>query len=121
MILHTATAVAKWVKRMLDKGGADDLGASFLDNRKVHGYRITKMTIDDNAMADVTYYVDPKRNLPVRVEKTTSGGRLPAAMTSHIDYLGFDEDLDPKLFDLTPPAGYKVEAIDPSQLPAGKK
>lgn len=117
-----ATAVAKWVKRMLDKEGAEDLGESFLDGRKVHGYRFTKMKIDDNATADVTYYVDPKRNLPVRVEMAMAGGPLPAGLTSRIDYLGFDEELDPKLFDLTPPAGYKVEAIDPSKLPgAGPK
>ncbi|MFO0847022.1 MAG: hypothetical protein U0871_00475 [Gemmataceae bacterium] len=116
-----ATAITKWVKRMLAKDGAEDLGESFLDGRKVHGYRFTKMKIDDTATADVTYYVDPKRNLPVRVDMAMTGGPLPAGMTSRIDYLGFDEELDPKLFDLTPPAGYKVEVIDPSKLPGGAK
>lgn len=105
-------AVAEAVGKLLAKDGADDLGERFLDGRKTRAYRVKGLDFGVGK-ADVTYWVDGKRDLPVRFEIAVGG---PVAMTQTIDYLGFDEELDPKLFDMTIPEGYKVEAIDPTKL-----
>jgi outer membrane lipoprotein-sorting protein len=107
--------VADAVKKLLEKDGAEDLGEKYLDGRKVHAYRVKGLKFGGQTV-DVTYTVDAKRELPVKVEMTFAGG--PLAMTQTLDYLGFDEELDPKLFDLSVPEGYRREEL---KLPAPAK
>jgi outer membrane lipoprotein-sorting protein len=93
------------VKKVLDrKEGVEDLGEKFLGGRKTHVYRVKELSLG-GMKADVTYWIDAKRDLPVRLEMKTAG---PVTMTQSIDYLGFNEELDPKLFEMTVPKGYKV-------------
>ena len=103
------------VKKLLAKEGAEDLGERFLDGRQVHGYRLKGLPLGEQK-ADVTYFVDGKRGLPARLEMSVVG--LPMALTTTTDYLGFDEELDPKLFTLDIPDGYKREEL---KLPAAPK
>jgi outer membrane lipoprotein-sorting protein len=91
------------------KGLADE----FLDGRKTKVYEITGMDIPDvKGNADLKIWIDPKTDLPVqsRVVSRIDGKTVTATAA----YLGFDEDLDPKLFDTKVPDGYKP-------LPAGAK
>lgn len=106
-------AMTAALKTILDRGdGVEDLGDKALNGRKAHGYRVKGLKAGD-ATVDVTYWVDPKRDLPVRFETITRGGAEPRTQT--IDYLEFDEELDPKLFDQTIPPGYKVEEVMPAE------
>lgn len=56
--------------------------------------------------ADVTVWIDPKTELPVksRTEMTVNGVKAVAVMEA----LGWNEDLDDKLFEMKVPDGYKV-------------
>lgn len=103
-------SVGDSVKKLLARNGAEELGETFLDGRKVRGYRAKGLDLS-GGKADVTYWIDGTKDLPVRLEIVVTGG--PAPMTQVFDYLGFDEELDPKLFDQTIPPGYKVEEVKP--------
>ena len=93
------------------KGLADE----YLDGRKTKVYEIKGVDIPDvKGKADLKIWIDPKTDLPVqsRVVSTIEGKTVTATAA----YLGFDEDLDPKLFDPKIPDGYK-----PLELPKKDK
>lgn len=108
------------VKKLTDrKEGAEDLGEQYLDGRKVNTYRIRGLEFG-MLKGDATYWIDAKRNLPARFKMAGTFG--PWAETLTIDYLGFDEELDPKLFDIPPLDGYKVEELKLQEMkPADAK
>jgi hypothetical protein len=59
--------------------------------------------------AQTTAWVDPQTRIPLRIETVTrEGGATTTEITSII---AFDRPLDARLFDLTPPEGYKVESF----------
>ncbi len=88
------------------KAAADE----YLDGRKTKAYEVTDVGFDEGGAdfkgkADMKLWVDPKTDLPVRSRLIL---RLAdKTVTSVYTYLGFDEDLDPKLFDTKIPDGYK--------------
>jgi hypothetical protein len=71
--------------------------------------------------AQTTAWVDPQTKVPLRIETVM---REDGATTTEItSIIAFDRPLDPKLFDLTPPEGYKVETFGVAALqpePAAK-
>lgn len=78
-----------------------------VDGRKlkvfaVKGHKLAKLGTE----ADVTVWIDPKTALParMRVEMTVNGVKAVAVT----DMLGWNEELDEKLFELKVPEGYKV-------------
>ena len=89
---------------------ADDkvqgLPDEYLDGRKTKVYEMEGVEVKElNATADLKIWIDPRTGLPVRSRMTTKVGEKTYTATA--TYLGFDEELDPKLFDTAVPAGYK--------------
>ncbi|QEH31858.1 hypothetical protein OJF2_03250 [Aquisphaera giovannonii] len=63
---------------------------------------------------EATVWVDPATKLPVRVEtESDEGGKRTTGIMS--DFV-FDRPLDPSLFAMTPPEGYKVETHGVAEL-----
>lgn len=90
---------------------ADDkvkgLPDEYLDGRKTKVYEIKGVEVKElNGTADLKIWIDPKTDLPVRSRVITKVGEKTYTATA--TYLGFDEELDPKLFDTTVPADYKL-------------
>ena len=78
-----------------------------LDGRKLKVFAVKGHKLaGSNGEADVTVWIDPKSELPAksRVEMTVNGVKAVAVM----EILGWNEDLDEKLFELKVPEGYKV-------------
>jgi outer membrane lipoprotein-sorting protein len=81
----------------------ENLGEKEVEGKKAVGFRI------DSPAATVTLWGDPKTGLPVRIESVWSGLPRTECAMSHFE---FNVALKESLFDLTPPAGYKVQSID---------
>jgi len=79
------------------------LGEKEIDGRHVVGFRY------DTPAAMVTLWGDPKTGQPVRIESVWSG--IPQTEATMTDFQ-INVELKPSLFDMTPPAGYKVQSID---------
>ena len=110
-------ASGDWFDRMrelLTVGGAarDDsferLGEKEIDGKRVIGFR------RDTPAATVTMWGDPATGQPVRIENTFSGlPRTEVAMTQ----FELNVELEPSLFDQTPPTDYKVQSFDVDTSP----
>jgi hypothetical protein len=77
-----------------------------LDGRKTKVYEIKNVVLPGTrARADLKMWIDPKTDLPVqsRVSAVTEG----RTVTTTAKYLGFNEELDPKLFETKVPEGYR--------------
>lgn len=119
-----AKAMAANVGKIVDSAGGKDkvmpaaeatIGGEARPGLKVAGAVLP----GDDEKVDVTIWLDRKRNVPLRIEYKSTG---PIKGTNVSDYV-YDENLDPKLFDMTPPVGYKVETLDPTDgkpVPAAK-
>ncbi len=85
-------------------GQADrDLGTRQIDRCKARGFGISIGKIaPDFQPGTLWVWVDPQTNLPVLVEM----GILGAPGIIRLEEFRWNVDLDPKLFDVTPPAGY---------------
>jgi outer membrane lipoprotein-sorting protein len=71
---------------------------------------------------EITVWVNPQTKLPLRIEMTSREGNVTASQV--FTDIVFDRPLDPALFDLNPPAGYRVETFGVAQLrpaPAAKE
>lgn len=83
----------------------------YLDGRKTKAYELTDLKFDEggeefkDAKADMKLWVNPKTAYPVQARTILRAGEKK--VTSVYTYLGFNEDLDPKLFDTAIPDGYK--------------
>lgn len=104
--------VTQSVKKSFDqfKLPGDDkvrgLEDEYLDGRKTKVYEIKDVAVPDmKAKADLKMWIDPKTNLPVQSRVISSFG--DKTITAVATYLGFNEDLDPKLFDTVVPKGFK--------------
>lgn len=85
-----------------------------LDGRRVNRYRAPQGVFE--AGVEFLVFVDPQTQLPVRVEcvvRDSEGRRLLQVVCKDFSY----EPLDPTLFDLVPPAGYRVERPPPPPPP----
>jgi hypothetical protein len=84
------------------------LGTKEIDGQKAHGFQIDVKKINpDGALPGVAeIWIDPKSNLPVRVgyDWKSPAGSDPRVIMKNIEY---NVALGPKLFDTTPPEGYK--------------
>jgi outer membrane lipoprotein-sorting protein len=79
------------------------LGEKDVDGRHVVGFRY------DSPSAEVTLWGDPATGYPVRIETVWSG--LPRTEVT-MNNFEINLDLTASLFDVTPPAGYKVQSLD---------
>ena len=84
------------------KGLADE----YLDGRKTKVYEIKDADVPEmKAKADLKIWIDPKTDLPVRTRVVTK--TADKSYTAVATYHGYDEELDPKLFETKIPEGYK--------------
>lgn len=81
----------------------ENLGEKEIDGKRAAGFRL-----DDPAQT-VTIWGDPKTGQPVRIESIFSG--LPRTETTMSNFV-FNVELKESLFDIKPPADYKVQSID---------
>lgn len=111
-----AKGVTAGVRKVLDAQGDKDkatpVPAVEIGGKKRSGFKVSGVPFGPGQTADVVFYLDDERRLPLRYELTVSG---PVKMTSVMEFLAYDEELDPKLFSLDVPAGYKQEEL---KLPA---
>ena len=88
-------------------GNADrELGTKEINGRKARGFVIDTKKIDPDCPPQMMeIWIDSETNLPVLLHcdrKTES-----SSMTLEVSDIQWNIDLDPKLFDATPPEGYK--------------
>jgi outer membrane lipoprotein-sorting protein len=79
------------------------LGGKEIDGRRAVGFRF------DSPVATVTLWGDPKTGTPLRIENVWSGIPRSEVVMTHFE---INVDLKESLFDLTPPADYKVQSFD---------
>jgi outer membrane lipoprotein-sorting protein len=84
------------------------LGDKEIDGKQAVGFRY------DSPMATVTLWGDPRTATPVRIDTIWSG--LPRTEVS-MDHFEINVPLKESLFDMTPPADYKVQAFDVDASP----
>ncbi|QVL30011.1 hypothetical protein KIH39_14170 [Telmatocola sphagniphila] len=105
-------SVTKSVKGTLEqfKIPSDDkvqgLPDEYLDGRKTKVYEMKGVDVPGMKItADLKIWIDPKTDMPIRSRVISKMGDKQYTATA--TYLGFDEELDPKLFDTTIPTDYK--------------
>jgi outer membrane lipoprotein-sorting protein len=77
-----------------------------LDGRKTKVYEIKNVVLPGTrARADLKMWIDPKTDLPVQSRVSAMMEGRPVTTTAK--YLGFNEELDPKLFETKVPEGYR--------------
>jgi len=79
------------------------VGEKEIEGKRALGFRY------DSPSATITLWGDPKTGLPVRIENVWSG--IPHTDVVMSDF-EINVDLDKSLFDVTPPADYKVQSFD---------
>ncbi len=86
-------------------GDADrDLGTQEIDGKAARGFEIDAKKIDPDAYSGpVEIWLDFDTNLPVKIQYKIEAS-TPGTLTMH-DFR-WNVELDPKLFDTTPPVGY---------------
>jgi outer membrane lipoprotein-sorting protein len=85
------------------------LGEKDIDGKRAVGFRY------DSPIATITLWGDPKTGLPVRLETVWSGIPRTEVVMSHFE---FNVPLKESLFDVTPPADYKVQSFDVDLSPS---
>ncbi|MFI5454350.1 MAG: outer membrane lipoprotein carrier protein LolA [Isosphaerales bacterium] len=65
---------------------------------------------------EITVWVDPETKLPVRIETTGRSVKEGVTFSQVISNIVFDRPIAAALFDLTPPAGYRVDSSGVAQL-----
>jgi outer membrane lipoprotein-sorting protein len=95
-------------ERNTDEKNFEKLGEKEIDGKKAVGFQL------DSPIGKVTLWGDPRTSYPVRIETEFRG--LPA---THVVMTHFqmNVELKPALFDMTPPAGYKVQSLDVDGAP----
>ena len=84
-----------------------ELPEETIDGRKLKVFAVKGHKLaGSQGEADITVWIDPKTELPAktRTEMTVNGVKAVAVMEA----LGWNEELDAKLFELKVPEGYKV-------------
>jgi hypothetical protein len=84
-----------------------ELGTKEIDGKKVRGYQIDPQKIEpESPKVQVEIWIDVESNLPVLVRHEWPKDPLGRSSTDLITDIQLNIDLDPKLFDSTPPKGY---------------
>ena len=97
-------------------GKADrELGTRIINGKKAFGFQIDNKKMDSDARTGITeLWLDAESNLPVLVRYESRWQAISTTvLTTDIQW---NIDLDPKLFDTTPPAGYTEDPLTPSTL-----
>jgi outer membrane lipoprotein-sorting protein len=98
-----------WLRAVRERAGTivDELGSRQLNGREAHGYT---MTFDDASsfrdFGPVEVWVDPQTDLPVEFYFQYAKDEEGIVDKYSVTDLQWNIDLDPKLFDTTPPAGF---------------
>jgi outer membrane lipoprotein-sorting protein len=101
--------------RKLHKTATKRLPEKMIDGRPAVGF-VTVMEAD-SGQAEMTVWVDPKTDLPVRLEADSQGqGAAKHTLTLHD--IVFDAQLAPDLLRMEPPEGYAVTTEGIEKLPA---
>jgi outer membrane lipoprotein-sorting protein len=95
-------------ERNADEKKFEKLGEKEIDGKKAIGFQL------DSPMGKVTLWGDPQTSYPVRIETAFSGPPATHVVMTHFQ---MNVELKPALFDMTPPAGYKVRALDVDGAP----
>jgi outer membrane lipoprotein-sorting protein len=84
-----------------------ELGKRQVDGKEEIGFYLSK----ENEKREITVWVDPETQLPVRIEETVEDaqGNTGHAITTDIV---FGAELDESLFSFEPPEGYKLQDFD---------
>ena len=85
--------------------GVERVGEETLDGTVTTVYALKDVKLE-GASTDWKVWVDPKRKLPVRMEMTK--GNAGAEVVVTMEYSGWNEELDEKLFSFDVPEGYKL-------------
>lgn len=100
-----AESVVKSLELLKDKP-IDATEEEVLDGVKTRVYTLKGIKLESLKMTmDCKLWVDRKTNLPVRQEATMKNDTMTVLTVTR--FLGYDEKLDPKLFRMDPPEGYK--------------
>lgn len=79
------------------------VGEKEIDGRHAVGFQL------DSPAAEITLWGDPQTGTPIEIDCLYSGLPRTEVVMSHFE---INVDLPASLFDMTPPAGYKVRSID---------
>jgi len=90
-------------ERNADEKKFENLGEKEIDGKKAVGFRL------DTPMGKVTLWGDPQSSFPVRIEYAYRGLPATSVVMTHFQ---MNPELKPALFDMTPPAGYKIQSLD---------
>lgn len=103
--------------RKLHRTASKRLPDKMIDGRQAVGF-VTVMEAD-GSQAEMTVWVDPKTDLPVRLE-ADSQGQGGAKHTFTLHDIVFDAQLAPDLFRMEPPEGYAVTTEGIEKMSATK-
>jgi outer membrane lipoprotein-sorting protein len=99
--------------RRLEGANAEDLGRRTIDGREAVGFRTVGSAgpagSEQATTMEFTIWADVRTGLPVEVDidSTVNGVKGHAVMGDFV----FDPQLDPSLFSLEPPAGYRLQHV----------
>jgi hypothetical protein len=105
------------VERLSTYSGQADklLGTKVIDGKTARGFALEARKIDpDIYSGPMEIWIDAESNLPVLLRYEMKSSGVPA--TIKMAEFRWNIDMDPKLFDPTPPAGYTESLRPPSSL-----
>ncbi len=99
-------------------GEADrKLGTKEINGKKAWGFEINGKKIDSDAYpGPVEIWLDSESNLPVSFRYEMKSPVMLAPMSIRMEDFQWNIDLDPKLFDPTPPEGYTDDTRKPTPV-----
>jgi hypothetical protein len=107
------------LKNLPGDASARPLSGKKLDGKEVLGFAVPAPCKDGclkGKEITLTVWADPRTRLPLRIETADKDEKGdPAEIV--VDQIVFDGALDAKLFDLEPPAGYKLRTEGVAELP----
>ena len=99
--------------RQADGSWGEPIEGKQVGSVATRGYRVTRKWIGENdpGLVSMQVYVDPATELPVRVEQEVrlSDDEKSQRLASVLSDFEWDIEVDPALFSLDPPAGYRHE------------
>jgi outer membrane lipoprotein-sorting protein len=85
-----------------------DLGTKRIAGKTARGYLVPLTAGSPPRRHDWQVWLDPETNLPLEIGYEVDDGQRPRTTTVlRVSNFRWNEELDPKLFEATPPAGYR--------------
>jgi hypothetical protein len=94
----------------------ESLGEKEIDGHRAVGWRVSGPGLHEPGIT-VTIWGDPQTGLPIRMESSYAMGGHKGTMSEFI----LNPDFDESIFNLDPPAGYKVVNIQTDNSPVAEK